>query len=237
MEILESKYLYLGLMLFSISYPLAQSFEWRICFYKNWPFLFKATLIMMAVFIPWDIAFTFFNIWWFNDQYITGIKLFLLPIEEWLFFLIIPYACVFLYEVLNYYFSTNFLEKYAQQILHFLLSFTIVTALINYNKTYTFFTSLGCALTLAFIGYKKPSWLGKFFFAYLIIWIPFILINGALTGMYTSAATVNYNPEEIIGIRIFTIPIEDSIYNLFKLLLVVFFYEKFKTESLKTTVN
>ena len=58
---------------------------------------------MMLLFIPWDIWFTDIGVWWFRDDYITGWKIFLLPIEEWLFFIVVPYACIFIYEVLIYF--------------------------------------------------------------------------------------------------------------------------------------
>ena len=63
---------------------------------------------------------------------------------------------------------------------------------------------------------------------YVVSWLPFLLINGALTGSFTENPVVNYNSNEITNIRIFTIPIEDSIYNLLMLLIVVFVYEKRK---------
>ena len=56
--------------------------------------------------------------------------------------------------------------------------------------------------------------------------IPFLLINGFLTGSFTQEPVVIYNPDEILGIRILNIPVEDSIYNMLMLLIVVFFYER-----------
>ncbi len=101
MDFMESKYLYLGLMIFSIAYPLAQSFEWRLKLHKNFKAIFAGTLVMMLLFIPWDVWFTKIGVWWFRDDYITGLKIFQLPIEEWLFLIIVTYAFVFIKEVFN----------------------------------------------------------------------------------------------------------------------------------------
>ena len=61
---------------------------------------------------------------------------------------------------------------------------------------------------------------------YFVSLIPFILINGFLTGSFTNEPVVIYNPEEILGIRILNIPIEDSIYNMLMLIIIVFLYER-----------
>ena len=42
--------------------------------------------------------------------------------------------------------------------------------------------------------------------------IPFFIINGILTGSFIENEVVWYNNDENLGIRLFTIPIEDSIY-------------------------
>jgi len=228
MEFLESKYLYLGLMIFSISYPLAQSFERRLQLYKNWKALFCATFVMMILFIPWDIWFTNMGVWWFRDDYISGVKLFLLPIEEWMFFVIVPYACVFIYEVLNYYIKKDFLKGISRPFF-VVLGLLLITLSIFYTPNYytaiTFsITGIACVVLVLF----NPKWIGRFLLAYLVSWLPFLLVNGALTGNFTNSPVVNYNPEEIIGFRITTIPIEDSVYNLLMLLIVIAVYERLK---------
>ena len=42
--------------------------------------------------------------------------------------------------------------------------------------------------------------------------IPFLIVNGALTGLFLNQVVVWYNPLENLGIRILTIPIEDFFY-------------------------
>jgi lycopene cyclase domain-containing protein len=63
---------------------------------------------------------------------------------------------------------------------------------------------------------------------YAVSLIPFLLINGFLTGSFTSQAVVIYNEAEIIGLRILNIPVEDTIYSFEILLTTVWFYEYFK---------
>src|SRR5688572_1115900 len=95
------RYYYLGLDLLSIAFPLVASFGPRVQFWRKWPGLFTGIAVMAVVFLLWDMLFTAQGVWGFNARYTLGIHLLGLPIEEWLFFLAIPYACVFLYEVMR----------------------------------------------------------------------------------------------------------------------------------------
>ena len=134
---LDTRYYYLLLMLLSISYPLLRSFENKIEFYKNWKALALAITIMMAIFITWDVIFTNLSIWSFNDRYILGYRFLNLPVEEWMFFICIPYSCVFIHEVLNYFFP---LKKIRFNILRYNQWFSILLLFIGavcWNKIYT----------------------------------------------------------------------------------------------------
>ena len=50
----------------------------------------------------------------------------------------------------------------------------------------------------------------------------FIPVNGVLTGYGLENPIVNYNPKDIIGIRLLTIPIEDIGFSLFLLNIYLF---------------
>jgi len=227
-EFLESKYLYLGLLILCISYPLVQSFESRIRFYKNWKPLFLSILIMMALFIPWDVWFASESIWWFKKEYVLGITIFNLPIEEWLFFIIVPYACVFIYEVLNFYVKKDVLSPIAKPFFIVFGISLLILGVVYFPNYYTSITFVLTGIASLLIAYIGPGWLGRFLLTYFVSLLPFFLVNGVLTGYFTNSPIVNYNTQQIIGFRIFTIPIEDSIYNFLMLLIVIYSYEKFK---------
>jgi lycopene cyclase domain-containing protein len=65
-----------------------------------------------------------------------------------------------------------------------------------------------------------------FWVSFLIILIPFTIVNGVLTGIATDQPVVWYNDNHNLGIRFFTIPLDDFIYNLALILLNVTIYER-----------
>ncbi len=231
----ETNFLYLFINLFTILFPFLLSFDRRVHFYKKWKYLLPATLVTALVFIPWDIYFTQIGVWGFNpDYYYAPLKIMDLPLGEWLFFITIPYGCVFIYECLNYYVKKDIL-KYISPLITYLLILTLLTvSIIQWGKMYTVTTFL---LTAAFLMYyiftEQQAKLSRFYMAFIISMIPFLLVNGILTGGATDAPVVVYNNAENLGIRLGTIPLDDVVYCLLLLLMNVTFFEYFKNRSKK----
>ena len=66
-----------------------------------------------------------------------------------------------------------------------------------------------------------------FLFSYLIILVPFLLINGLLTAI----PVVLYNDNENLGVRLYTIPVEDIFYGMLLIMMNVVGYDRFKAKD------
>jgi len=220
-------YTYLALDLFTLSFPLLRSFEPRLQYWRKWPGLFAGIAVMGTVFVIWDAIFTATGVWGFTPRYLTGPKVFHLPIEEWLFFLVVPYSCVFIHEALRHYVRRDVLGRLARPFSIMLMLVLLVVGSIYIDRIYTAITFLCTAAMLAITVFVLRSpWLGRFYLGYAVSLIPFVLVNGLLTGTLLEEPVVWYNDAENLGIRIGTIPLEDSMYLLFFLLITVTFYER-----------
>jgi lycopene cyclase domain-containing protein len=213
-------YLYLLLNLGSLSVPFLFSFHPKLKFYNYWKPLFIGIFISILIFIPWDVFFTMNKIWGFNPNYFIGIKLFSLPIEEWLFFICIPYACVFTHYSLLYYFpNLKLSDSISKTISYILVIVFLVLSILNYNKWYTLVNFTLAFFILSLVIIKTPDLLKTYFLTFLVMLIPFFIVNGVLTGSFIQDEVVWYNNLENLNIRLFTIPIEDTIY-AFTLILI-----------------
>ncbi len=218
-------WLYLVLNLGSIAIPLAFSFDKRISFNKNWPALFPALLITAAFFVVWDFWFTQKEVWHFNPEFILGFYLGNLPFEEWMFFIFIPYACMFIHESLKYHFRSDPFEKYGRKIALFLAVPLLILSVIYMERLYTAATFLLLGLVLLLNAtVLKSGFMGRFFMTYLVSLLPFALINGILTSM----PVLIYNNDENLSIRIGSIPVEDFFYSMLMLLMNVTLFERMK---------
>ena len=230
-------YLYLLLNLGSISIPFIFSFHPKLKFYKHYKYLGVGILVSMLIFIPWDVFFTIHGIWGFNEQYFSGIKILHLPLEEWLFFICIPYACVFTHYALLYYFPKMKIPKVlAQRIGYLLVATCTAISLFNYDRWYTTINFLLGALLTSLVLIKNTSLLQTYFITFLVMLIPFFLVNGILTGSFIENEVVWYNDNENLGIRLFTIPVEDTIY-AFSLILLNLFVIKLLEKKQPYNIN
>ena len=214
--------LYAWLMLASFVFPFLLSFDKRVAFYKSWGPLFTGIGLNGILFVLWDGWFARTGVWGFNTEYVWRFRLNDLPLEEWSFFVVVPYASVFIYACIKAYIKEEPFKNTKHHITLFFLLLTFVIALFSTQKTYTFYNSLiASVLLLIHYLFLKTPWMGYFWLAYLAHLIPFCIVNGVLTGAATPQPVVWYNPEEILGPRLYTIPIEDTIYALTCLLLPI----------------
>ena len=92
---------YLGLMAacLLITLPLELVLAARV--YRRWQVLLKSLLPVVAVFAVWDIIAIARNHWTYDSRFVTGIDLGVLPLEELVFFLVIPVCALLSYEAVG----------------------------------------------------------------------------------------------------------------------------------------
>ena len=220
-------YTYLLINIFVILFPLALSFDKKVHFFKKWKFAIPAILITGVVFLVWDLLFTKLEIWSFNPDYIVGLYLWGLPLEEMLFFLTVPYACIFIYECLNSYFPKNILAKASFALSNILLGFCIAILSFAYDRWYVLINFTFLFFVLGYVEYvnQKFRFMYRFYRTYLVSLIPFYIVNGFLTAI----PVVLYNDKENLGFRVGSIPLEDHFYLMGLLLMNIYLYEVFKS--------
>lgn len=224
------KFLYLVLDVFSFLIPFAYSFERKhLHFIQYWKPYFLAILLVGLFFITWDVYFTVEGVWGFNNRYLVGINIFYLPLEEWLFFLLIPYASNFIHYSLKYFFPKPKLTPQSSFYLSLsLFILSAVVAVLNFDKIYTL-CSFGLFSILMLIQLKYGfAIFQRYILSFLIILIPFFIVNSWLTGAFTAEPIVFYNDDENLGIRVGTIPLEDFFYCFSMLYGSILLFEHFK---------
>ena len=220
------KWAYFLIDFFTIIVPFCFSFHPKLQFYKTWKAFFPAVLMTSFVFVLWDIYFTGIGAWGFNPAYVCGVYFGNLPIEEILFFICIPYSCIFTFFCLDVFIKNAPSKRFENVTSIILIIASFVFSIIFHEHKYTLasFVLLAALLILAKY-YLKITWLGKFYLIYGILIFPFFIVNGILTGTGIASPIVWYKHSEIIGIRILTIPVEDIFYGMDLILMNLIIYK------------
>lgn len=203
------------------------SFDKRVAYFNNWKWSLLAAVTVAVPYLIWDEIFTENAFWGFNKNYLVDFYIGNLPIEEVSFFIVVPFACTFIYECVKYYFR-NVNLKYINLAFYILFfAYALFVGEAGVEGWYTRIAiSLGLLLGLfLFVTREKYKFIPV---AFLLSMLPFLLVNGILTGSFLESPIVFYNPEEFSGLRIFTIPMEDVVYGFGLIVLNIILFEWFK---------
>ena len=226
---LEISWLYAWIHAFVFFPVFLLSFDKKVWYAGRWKHLFPAIILVAIPFLIWDVIFTSAGVWQFNEKYISGFRILGLPWEEFMFFLTVPFACIFIYDCLNAYFPVNRIILWEQSATVLLVLALLLFGTVFYDRIYTVSACLIAILSTIWVRYHgETAFLSNFYRTFLVVLIPFFFTDGILTGGFTDEPIVLYNVEHFSGYRVVSIPIEDYIYGFALLLQANYLYVRLR---------
>lgn len=188
-----------------------------IVFFTELKYMIPAIIFSGAIFILLNIRLLETGIISFNPNYLTGKNILSLPIEEWLFLLLISLFSFSVYILVNVNFANFEKPNLFLTISVILLLVFGFEAWVSREKLVPFFIFF---LLTIYFGYtifrnRFKMHLSKFYVSFGIAVVPFFLFKGILY----SLPVILYNNEHILGIRLFSVPIEE--FGFFFLLMLI----------------
>lgn len=95
------RYQYLLLMAGCLAITLPLELILGVRVYRRPRRLLLALLPTVALFSAWDVWGIVRNHWWYSERFMTGIRIGLMPLEELVFFLVIPVCGLLTYEAVG----------------------------------------------------------------------------------------------------------------------------------------
>ena len=138
----------------------------------------------------------------------------------------VPFACLFTWEVLKGYFANPTLPRLARvgRLLHLLIPAGVILFVLGKEYTGLALLALGLVAVLDRLLHTN-IFRQKLTYPFLAISTAFMLI---FNGYLTARPVVLYGESYQLGLRIFTIPVEDFVYGYALLLLCLVVFERLK---------
>ena len=219
------KFEYLLFNLIVVAGPVGFQFNRQIKQISHWRVKLMANGIVMVPYVIWDALVTGSH-WWFNEAYTLDFRLLGLPIEEWLFFITVPFGCLLVWETLPETRLSMQLRplRHIRTVLYATLPIGIWV--FSTGRQYTglvlcCFGMVGLADTLL----RTHLLLQPKTYLYLAIVAGLILV---FNGYLTARPVVLYDKAYQSGYRILTIPVEDFGYGFTLVLFNAMLYERLK---------
>ncbi|MBN2030590.1 lycopene cyclase domain-containing protein [bacterium] len=208
--------------------PLVFSHDRKVRFVDYWTKAFISITMVMIPFLIWDIEVSGIH-WHFNEKYTLPVRIWGLPLEEILFFISVPFACLFIWQIMVTEKQTTFFNN---QIVLYIIALAGCFLSFLAMSTGKLYTSIACftlVLTIFLDRILKTHLLSqKRTYLYLIIITGLIFV---FNGYLTTRPVVLYESNYLTNIRIGTVPIEDFGYGYALILLCTVLFEKLKGHS------
>jgi lycopene cyclase domain-containing protein len=215
-------YVYLFFNLLVLLPPLLISIFSDVKTYKNWRALGVAILSVSVPFILWDVWAAANNHWFFSTTYISVPRFWGLPFEEILFFVTVPFAMAFVWDVL----AKQIPNKPVSEVLAGLgLSLISLASFVllfsHWSRGYT--RSAAIATLIAVLVVVLSGWWrrNRFWWFQAVLFTAFFVTNTFLTAL----PVITYGDGSYIGFRVGTIPLEDFFFNFALINMFVLAYD------------
>jgi len=203
--------------------PLLSAFFYKHAVIPKLKPALKSIFLVAIVFIIWDHFVT--DVFWkFNNNFITGIRIGRLPIEEIMFFISVPFACLFLWVNYQLRFDRQKMISSPRYIKYFMVLIFFLSGYFIYIKTYY----TGSVFIIFFLTVLLDMIIKTRLFIKEIFWkfSGIVLMLTFFWNLYlTARPVVIYNPAYKTGINLITIPVEDFLYGLVMVSLILIIYQ------------
>jgi len=202
--------IYLFIDILVIAAPVLLSFDKKVAFVSRWPAVFLTSLTVGAVFAAWDSLMVRAGAWGFAERFAGPAALAGLPLAEILFFVAVPFSCLFVYEVVSTYVPER-AGRAARAPWIAAAALLAAAGAVLHPRVYTSTVLVAAALFLLLAAVSSPRLLAsrRFWLSIAATYVPFVAANGPLTAL----PVVTYAPWAILGPRVLTIPVEDFLYS------------------------
>ncbi|AEB95143.1 lycopene cyclase domain-containing protein [Metallosphaera cuprina] len=190
---------------------------------RDYVALMKSIALVSPIYLIWDYFATLYHSWSFNENYVLGVYVTDLPIEEVMFFFVTPFATLMIYDFVTRFEDREirFVPKVALSLSLTSLILALVTARLSYTSIDLIYLSFSLLITFV-LDRRMLSSLNFWRFIGLS-YVPFLVFDYLLT----SLPIVEYG-RSITNVRVLTIPIEDFVYSFSMLTFYTLFYRRFK---------
>jgi lycopene cyclase domain-containing protein len=201
-----------------------------IVFFTELKYMIPAILFSGAIFILFNYRLLETGIISFNSSFLAGKYLFKLPVEEWLFLLIISFFSFSVYILISVLFP-NFERPNLFLVISVVLLLGFGFGAWHFRqKLIPFFIFF---LLTIYFGYtlirnRFKMHLTKFYISYAIAVIPFFLIKGLLH----SLPVIFFNSDYTLGIRLLNVPVEEFAYFFLLMLINITIFEYLRDHRL-----
>lgn len=197
------------ILLGTVLFPLIFSFEKRIAFYRRWPPILGTAVVVSVPFLAWDAAATLRGDWSFASAHVSGWSWFGLPLEEYLFFIAVPFSCQLIFAAVLR--ETSKTVRIVRWPWFAAAGTAWLLAVLVWPRTYSavVLVFLGAFLLAAPLLWKRTFFTRAFWWTQLLCVLPFLVVDGVLTGL----PVVSYRESSIVGIHLLSIPLEDLVYS------------------------
>jgi lycopene cyclase domain-containing protein len=217
---------YLLLALGILVIPMVLLFVKKTSFNQTIKFAIPAVLITGLAFSIFATVLVMVGVWSFHPAYLTGVSLWKIPVEEFLFSIAISLAGIGVYVTLNAFFPNNALDKFSLSFSNLLMGICVAMLIFTYTKWYSAI-SFGLLFVLIFyIEYlNKLRFTYKFYRGFLAALVLFYIAYGVISTL----PVISYT--EVINLKLGAIPFESHFYFMGMLLMSVYLFELFKSRA------